>query len=134
MPFGFIGLIIIKKFVLSICVLLKGFIWARTVGRWVYEEDFFHEYKIYQLKLLIEAYLDFAIMSFLNINAWRIYPELNFWGSPWDRVSSVGTIVTAIFLWLYPIYGAIGIYKNLDSLDDDEVIKTFGILYEDQKH
>ena len=84
--------------------------------------------------MLIEAYIDFAIMTFLNINAWRIYPNLNFWESPWDVVSSVGTIVTSLFLWLYPIYGAIGIYKNIDRLDDNEVSKNFGILYEDQKH
>jgi hypothetical protein len=84
--------------------------------------------------MLIEAYIDFAIMSFLNINAWRIYPNLNFFGSFWDIVSSVGTIVTAFFLGLYPLYGALGIYKNFDHLDDEKVANKFGILYKDQKH
>jgi hypothetical protein len=46
-------------------------------------------------------------------------------------VSSIGTIITVAFLALFPVYGTIKIYKNLDRLDDAVVKKSVGVLYED---
>ena len=57
-------------------------------------------------------------MAFLNVNAWVTYPKANFWATKWDVVSSLGTILTVAFLALYPVYGSIKIYKNLNRLDD----------------
>jgi hypothetical protein len=134
MMFAFLAWLIIKKFILLICILFKKFRWACYIGRFVFEEDFGHTYKIYQIKILIEAYIDFTIMSFLNINSWRIYPKLHFWSSPWDLFSSIGTIMSTLFVVIYPIYGGIAIHQNLDRLDDSNVERNLGILYEDKKH
>jgi len=72
--------------------------------------------------MMVEAYIDFAIMTILSINAFNRYPELKFYGTFWDAFSSVGTILTCIILVCYPIYGTVGIYRNLENLDDEETL------------
>ena len=73
-------------------------------------------------------------MTTLSINSWIQYPQLKFWGTFWDAFGSFGTIISGLFLIIYPIYGAVGIHTNIENLEDKETLRCFGILYEDYKH
>jgi hypothetical protein len=39
--------------------------------------------------------------------------------------------MTGFFLVGYPVYGAVGIYRNIDRLEDEKTLEQFGILYQD---
>jgi hypothetical protein len=73
--------------------------------------------------MIIEAYIDFSIMTILSINSFLTFTDLRFYDTFWNATSSVLTILTAMFLVLYPVYGTIGIIKNLDALEDECVKK-----------
>jgi hypothetical protein len=47
MPLVFIAWLIVKKFILTVCIFFKNFMWANVVGRRVFVEDFKEEYRIY---------------------------------------------------------------------------------------
>ena len=125
---------IFKKFVHEICVLFRKFECASWIGRKVFVDDFMQTHNDYVSKMFIEANIDFNIMTLLSINSWVVYPKKYFWKTLWDSVASAGTIFTAIAMLCYPLYGALGIYKNHENLDDPYVLKRFGILYEEQRH
>lgn len=72
---------------------------------------------------MIEGYIDLAIMTVLSIYSFITFKELNFYDTLWNGTSSVLTILTAIFLVIYPFYGYVGIKMNLDALEEDCVKK-----------
>jgi hypothetical protein len=125
---------ILQKFIHEMCILFKKFECASWIGRKVFNDDFMQTHNDYASKMFIEANIDFNIMMLLSINSWVAYPKKYFWKTLWDSAASTGTIFTVVAMLCYPVYGAIGIYRNLDRLHHPEVLKRFGILYEDQRH
>jgi len=116
------------------CILFRKFELASYIGRKVYDEDFVHTYNVYSAKIFIEANIDFNIMTLLSINSWVVYPKKYFWKTIWNAVASTGTIATSIALICYPIYGTVGIYRNRHNLNDEEILKQYGVLYDEQRY
>ena len=125
---------IIKKFLHEMCILFRMFECASYIGRKVFDEDFMHTHNVYASKMFIEANIDFNIMTLLSINSWVVYKDKYFWKTIWNSVASTGTIMSCAAMICYPIYGAVGICRNIDNLHDPEVSKKYGILYEGQRH
>ena len=90
---------------------------ARTYGVRIYLPSYTQAFKINLMKLLLEKYLDIAIMTFLNVHAWLQYPELAFWDTPWNTFNSLFNIIWIIYLVIFPIYAYIVIRMNRNDLD-----------------
>ena len=73
----------------------------------MFEKNFIHTNNMSLTTLMIEGYMDFVIMAVLSVHSLIYYSELSFWATPWDILSSSGTIMSCFVLVFYPIYGAI---------------------------
>ena len=99
----------------------------------LFEPSYMKASKLNLSKLILEKYLDIAIMTILNIHAWYQYPNLSFWGTPWNIINSIFVIIWIIYLVIYPIFAFIVISMGFKKgqLESDDIMERFGILFEE---
>ena len=88
------------------------------------------------LRIIIESYLEVTINIFLHLTNVRTYIKNLFqmkWGTPSDVFSSLLAIIACGIYSFFPFFVINFLFRNFEHLDNDEIKKKWGSLYEPMK-
>ena len=91
--------------------------YVQKVGIWAYEDSYSQTFGSSSVKLFMESYFDLVICVMVNLLALIQTNNIkSFYETKLDAACSTICIIFAMLFFVYPIWGAIKIYKNQGSL------------------
>jgi hypothetical protein len=100
-------------------ILSKNY-YARRLGIWAYEDSYTSIFGVASSKLFMESYFELFIFTIINVIAfetsWKAGDYQQFFSTPLE-VTSISLVGGYLLLFaMYPLFGAILIYKNQEKL------------------